>query len=119
MRVTLDPGAGSAPDAQLDLQSTNDRTLSGPWAECFTDYAAMLRYTVPQDRAMSTLPVVGETVRQEINLAVPLASCEPLSGTVHSKAATAIVGQAPALCFRVPHVYLRFTGEKHDRWPAT
>ncbi len=119
VRVILDPGQGSAPDAQLELRPTADRSLSGPWAECFPDYATLLRYTVPQDRAMSTLPTEAVTVRQEIDLAVPLDTCEPLTCAVSSRAAAAIVGQATALCFRIPRVHLLFTGEKHDRWSAT
>jgi uncharacterized protein YqjF (DUF2071 family) len=119
MRVRLDPGRGTAPDAEIDLQPTTDRALTGPWAECFADYEAMLKYTVPQDRAMSTRPAERETVRQEIDLGIPVGSCEPLAGTVKSVAARAIVGDALALCFRVPQVPFHFTGERHDRWPET
>jgi hypothetical protein len=117
LRVVLDPGQGSAPDAELELQPTAERTLAGAFAECFADYQAMLAYAVPQDRAMSTLPAEGETVRQEIDLGIPLAACEPLTGQVRSRAAAAIVGQAPAVCFRVPRVPFHFTRELHDRWP--
>lgn len=120
MRVVLEPGQGSGPDARLEFAPTADRTLHGPWAQCFADYAAMLRYTVPQDRALSTLPVDRRTVRQEIDLGIPLDSCEPLSGTLQSQAAAAIVGSeaglAAAVCFRVPQVCFRFTGERHDLW---
>lgn len=118
MRVVLAPGQGSAPDAQLELRPSAERTLHGPWAQCFADYAAMLRYTVPQDRAMSTLPADRRTTCQEIDLGIPLDSCEPLVGTVESQAAAAIVGDAAAVCFRVPRVLFRFTGEKHERWPT-
>jgi hypothetical protein len=98
---------------------TADRALTGAWAECFADYDAMLKYTVPQDRAMSTRPAERETVRQEIDLGIPVAACEPLTGTVKSVAAQAIVGDALPLCFRVPQVPFHFTGERHDRWPET
>lgn len=121
IRVLLDPGAGSAPDAELaltpDPRPAQEQQLSAPWSECFSSYSDMLRYTVPQDRAMSTLPADGRTVRQEIGLGIPLTACEPLTGAVQSQAAAAIVGgQATALCFRVPRVAFLFTGEQHDRW---
>ena len=122
MQVVLEPGQGSAPDAQLDLCPSADRTLHGPWAQCFADYAAMLHYTVPQNRALSTLPADLRTVRQEIELGIPITSCEPLSGNIKSQAAAAILGAgadtAAAVCFRVPQVCFRFTGEQHDRWPG-
>lgn len=121
MQVVLEPGQGSAPDAQLEFSPAADRTLHGPWAQCFADYDAMLRYTVPQNRALSTLPADLRTVRQEIELGIPLQSCEPLSGKIKSQAAAAIVGAesdaAAAVCFRVPQVCFRFTGEQHDLWP--
>lgn len=121
IRVLLDPGAGSAPDAELaltpDPRPAQEQQLSAPWSECFSSYSDMLRYIVPQDRAMSTLPADGRTVRQEIGLGIPLTACEPLTGAVQSQAAAAIVGgQATALCFRVPRVAFLFTGEQHDRW---
>ena len=68
---------------------------------------------------MSTLPVEGQTVRQEIDLGIALSTCEPLAGQVRSRAAAAIVGTAPAVCFRVPRVPFHFSGELHDRWPRS
>lgn len=121
IRVLLDPGSGSAPDAELalgpDRRPAEEQLLSAPWSECFGSYTDMLRYTVPQDRAMSTLPADCLTVRQEIGLGIPLTACEPLLGAVRSRAAAAIVGaEATAVCFRVPQVSFLFTGERHDRW---
>jgi hypothetical protein len=114
--MLLDPGLGTAPDARAELRPTDDRTLSSPWSECFADYDAMLAYDVPQDRAMATQPWRRRTLRQEIALDIPLSSVEPLEGVVESKAARAIVGDAKPLCFRVPRVAFRMTGEEVDPW---
>lgn len=119
LHIRLDPGQGSAPDVEMTLTATTDRTLPPGFGDCFADYDAMLRFIVPQDRAMCTLPEGGTTVRQEIDLGIPIASCAPLSGPVQSQAATRIVGNAAALCFYVPAVPFLFSGEKHDRWPKT
>lgn len=119
MRVRLDPGQGSAPDAEMTLTTTSDRTLPAGWRDCFADYDAMLGFIVPQDRSLCTLPFDGLTVRQEIDLGIPLASCAPLQGPVQSQAATRIVGDAAALCFYVPAVPFLWSGEKHDRWPRS
>lgn len=109
----LDPGAGSAPDARLDLKPSA-RELPSAWAACFADYEAMLRYIVPQDRAMTVRAGTEEVVRQEIDLGIALTACEPLAGTVSSRAAEAMVGQATPLCFRVPQVMFRFTHQQRD-----
>jgi hypothetical protein len=116
IRVTLDPGQGSAPDARADLQPTSDRALPAPWSECFADYEAMLRYDVPQDRALTTQPWRRRTIRQEIDLGVSLSSVEPLAGSVRSNAARAIAKEAAPLCFRVPRVAFRMKGEETDGW---
>lgn len=118
MRVELDPGQGSAPDARIELRpDAANPALTAPWSECFASYADMLRYTVPQDRAMSTLPAERLTVRHEIELGIPLTSCEPLAGKVSSRAAEAILGgQASALSFRVARVSFLFAEELHDPW---
>jgi hypothetical protein len=118
VRLRLHPEGGTAPDVTASLEPCPRPELTGAWAECFADYEAMLRYAVPQDRAMSTRPAERDTVREEIDLGIPVATCEPLRGDVTSKAARAIVGDAAPLCFRVPTVPFRFTGELHDRWPA-
>jgi Uncharacterized conserved protein (COG2071) len=118
LRVALDPGAGSAPDAALDLRFTGTPALSGAWAECFSDYRSFLAYCVPQDRALSSQPWRHRISRQEIDLGIPLEACAPLAGQVTSRAATAIAGTAEPLCFHVPSVRFRFSTEAHDHRPA-
>jgi hypothetical protein len=115
MRVELDPGEGSAPDAVMKLRAAGrDPELTGAWRECWKDYREMLSYCVPQDRAMASQPLRGRISRQEINLGIPIDACEPLEGSVVSRAAQAIAGDQEPLCFRVPAVHFRFTVEHHD-----
>jgi hypothetical protein len=114
-RVVLDPGPGSAPDLEAVLRPS-DAVLPGPpWSECFGSYAAMLAYCVPQDRAFSSQPWYGRITRQEISLRIPLESCEPMAGAVHSHVAAAYVGDALPLCFRVGKVAFCFEREEHDQ----
>ncbi len=115
VRVTLDPGEGSAPDAEVVLRPSEAPELRGAWAECFGDFRGFLAYCVPQDRAMSSQPLRGRVSRQEIDLGIPLEACEPMAGTVRSEAARAIVGDAAPICFRVAEVSFRFSLEAHDR----
>jgi len=113
--VSLDPGEGSAPDAELVVRpSAQPPALASAWAECFADYRAFLAYCVPQDRAMSSQPLRGRISRQEIDLGIPLESCTPLEGTVSSSAARAIAGDADPICFHVAQVSFRFSLEAHD-----
>lgn len=114
-RLRLEPGAGSAPDAEADLRLAGALPDAGPWSICFASYAAMLAYCVPQDRAMSSQPWYGCITRQEIDLGIPLNACEPLIGTVHSRAARAFVGDAIPFCFRVARVQFLFAREEYDR----
>jgi hypothetical protein len=74
----------------------------------------MLAYVVPQDRAFSTQPWRKRVTRQEIELGIPLEACEPLEGTVHSRAAEEIIGDAMPFCFRVAAVRFRFESQEHD-----
>jgi hypothetical protein len=113
--VQLDPGKGSGPDAEAALRTSEAQTLSAPWCECFSSYRDFLAYCVPQDRAMSSQPWHGWVTRQEINLEIPLDSCEPLEGEVSSRAARAIIGDATPVCFRVASVAFHFSREKRDR----
>jgi hypothetical protein len=116
LHVALDPGAGSAPDATATLRPARP-VLPPAFAACFHDYRAMLAYTVPQDRALSSQPWAARITRQEIALGIPLESCEPLAGDVSSRAVRAIVGDDDALAvlsFRVPSVPFRFEGEAKD-----
>jgi hypothetical protein len=114
MRVELDPGDGSAPDAVIKLRPAKMPELTGAWRECWPDYRAFLAYCVPQDRAMSSQPLRRRVSRQEIDLGIPIDACEPLEGSVVSRAALAIAGEAEPLCFRVPSVSFEFSLEAHD-----
>jgi hypothetical protein len=115
LRVVLEPGDGSAPDATLTLRPrTAAPVLRGVWAECFDDFRDFLAYCVPQDRAMDSQPLKRRVSRQEIDLGIPLDVCEPLEGSVHSRAAEAVAGDAEPLCFRVPEVAFSFAREAHD-----
>lgn len=115
VRVTLDPGVGSAPDAELRLLPSRAPELTGAWRECWADFHAFLAYCVPQDRAMSSQPLRHRISRQEIHLGIPLDACEPLAGSVVSRAARALAGEREPLCFRVPDVRFVFAVEAHDR----
>ncbi len=113
--LVLDPGTGSAPDARCALRpSSQPPALSGAWQACFGDFRGFLAYCVPQDRALSSDPLLSRVVRQEIHLGIPLDACTPLEGTVVSAAARAIAGDAAPLCFHVAAVSFRFAGEHHD-----
>jgi hypothetical protein len=114
LHVTLDPGNGSAPDAEATLSPAPEPVLEGPWKACFGTFRDFLSYCVPQDRAMSTQPAAGTVTRQEIELGIPIDICQPLAGEVRSRAAAAIAGSAPPLCFRVPKVLFRFEIEEKD-----
>jgi hypothetical protein len=115
LRVRLDPGGGSAPDAELELVPCAAPVLEGAWAECWPDFEKFLEYCVPQDRAMSSQPLRRRISRQEIDLGIPIAACKPVSGKVASRAAQAIAGDAQPLCFHVPSVKFTFAVEAHDR----
>jgi hypothetical protein len=114
-RVLLDPGLGSAPDLEALLRPSDAVLPGSPWKECFESYTSLLAYCVPQDRAFSSQPWYGRITRQEIALAIPLESCEPLAGAVRSHVAAAYVGDAEPLCFRVGRVAFCFEREEHDR----
>src|SRR5262249_9470917 len=84
---TLDPGRGSAPQAQAALQVVDDTPESGPWDVCFASYRDFLAYCVPQDRALSSQPWYHRITRQEIRLNIALEACRPLDGEVTSSTA--------------------------------
>ena len=115
--VTLDPGDGSAPDLVANLQPCANQPDAGPWASAFANYAEMLAYAVPQDRALTVQPWHAWVTRQEIRLDIPLDDCQPLAGAVSSRALQALVGDAEPFSFIVPGVFFRFDAERHDRWP--
>jgi hypothetical protein len=120
-RLFLDPGAGSAPDAEATLRTSVERqpVLPEEWRECFADYRAMLDYCVPQDRALSVQPWHDRVTRQEIHLGIDLAGIEPLEGDVSSRAAQALVGAAAPVSFRVPRVAFLFDREEHGAMATT
>src|SRR5579875_53128 len=114
-RVLLDPGPGSAPDLEAVLRPS-DAVLPGtPWNECFANYAALLAYCVPQNRAFSSQPWYGRITRQEVAVRIPLESCEPLAGVVRSHVATTYIGEAAPLCFRVGRAAFCFEREEYDQ----
>jgi hypothetical protein len=114
-RILLDPGAGSAPDLEAVLRPSDAVLPGSPWSECFESYTAFLAYCVPQDRAFSSQPWYRRITRQEISLRIPLESCEPMAGEVHSHVAAAYVGDAAPLSFRVGKVAFCFEREEHDQ----
>ena len=114
IHILLDPGKGTAPDVRAALKPTEGTrypTLEPPWSECFANYLDFLSYCVPQDRALSCQSWYRRVTRQEIVLGIPLTDCIPLQGTVESRAAFAVVGDAQPVCFCVPRVQFRFEGE--------
>ena len=115
--VAFDPGDGSAPDLAALLHPGETRPDVGPWAAAFTSYAEMLAYAVPQDRALTVQPWHAWVTRQEIQLDIPLESCQPLDGAIASQTARTLVGDAEPFTFLVPGVFFRFDAERHDRWP--
>lgn len=116
--LRLDPGQGSAPDAQASLRPCEAPVADGPWAECFGSFAGFLAYCVPQDRAMSTEPRRRRVIRQEIRLGIPLDRCTPLAGDVRSRAARSVAGDARPWVFHVETVRFRFAEETYDALPA-
>jgi hypothetical protein len=112
--LKLEPGVGSAPDAEAALRPAATAPASGPWCAAFGSWRVMLSYIVPQDRALSTQPWCGHITRQEIRLDIPIDCCEPLEGEVSSRAAAAYVGDAEPFCFRVASVKFRFDSEAYD-----
>lgn len=116
MHVVVDPGHGSGPDADVTLTPVADVELPAEFRAVFASWHELLAYDVPQDRALSTQPWARTTTREEIDLGIPLSSCEPMLGVVRSRAARAIVGDATPVCFRVATVPFRFVGEVIDRW---
>ncbi len=114
VKLVLDPDTGSAPDAEAELARTSEPVLEGAWRECFADWRSFLAYCVPQDRALSSQPLKRRISRHEIDLGIPLDSCVPYAGTVRSRAARTIAGEATPLCFHVPSVHFTFSLEAHD-----
>jgi hypothetical protein len=117
IQLRLDPGSGSAPDAEATLRpASGPAELPQSWLEYWPNYRDFLSYCVPQDRALATQPLSHRTTRQEIQLGILLDVCQPLTGEVGSAAARALVGDAEPVCFRVPALTFRFDGEHYDEW---
>ncbi len=114
VRIELDPGNGSAPDARIDVTPDASLLLEGRFRECFGDFASFLQYCVPQNRSMSSEPWHGRITRQEITLPIPLDQCIPVAGDVRSEAARAIVGDAAPFSFYVSGLAFLFSEEVHD-----
>lgn len=115
LRMTLEPGSGSAPDARgMFRPCSTPPQLVGPWAECWPDFDSFLAYCVPQDLAISSQPLRQRVTSQEIHLGIPLDACLPLRGAIDSRSAERIVGDAQPLCFYVPSVSFYFAGEEYD-----
>jgi hypothetical protein len=112
--LRLDPGAGSGPDAEAVLTFAPE-PAGGPWRSAFGTYRDMLEYIVHQDRALSVQPWHRRVTRQEIRLGLTPADCRPLTGSVRSRSARAIVGDAEPFSFHVPRVTLRFDSEEYHR----
>lgn len=112
-RLRLDPGNGSAPDAEATFHLAPTPT-DGPWRACFPAWRELLAYVVPQDRVL--VPRADGTLASlDIELGIPLDACEPLEGEVRSRAARAVAGAAIPFAFRVPAVAFRFRGERSLR----
>lgn len=114
----LSPGGGTAPDAKGSLLPCEKPTFEGEWHACFESYEDFLAYTVPQNRAMSAQPWHHRVTRHEIELPIAIEKCEPLEGTVTSRTAESIVGDAKPVCFRVAGLFFTFSEELHDPVPA-
>ena len=115
IRFDIEPGRGTAPDVKAALRPVDGEPgLPPEWGECFGDWKGFLGYCVPQDRAMCCQDWYGRVVRQEIDLGIPLETCRPLEGTVESRAARAIIGDAEPVCFLVPAVRFLFEREEYD-----
>jgi hypothetical protein len=113
--LKLIAGTGSAPDMVASLSACPKPVFQGEWLECFGDFDSFLSYCVPQDRAISGQPWYQQITKQEINLGIPLSSCQPLEGTVKSKTIEQLIGRgAQPICFRVPRV--SFSLDKVDRY---
>ena len=109
--LRLDPGAGSAPDAEATLRPAPVPT-DGPWRACFASWEELLAYVVPQDRVLAPQPERRRIRVLDIDLGIPLASCQPLQGEITSRAARAIAGDAAPFAFRVPAVPFLFRDER-------
>lgn len=112
-KIMLNPGDGSAPDLEADLKVSQSAAFSGAWSECFKSFEDFLEYCVPQDRSISSQPILNRITYQEIELGIPLTECKPLAGSVLSNVANLISGPATPFCFSAPALTFRFNKEHY------
>lgn len=114
VQLELAPGQGSAPDLKGRLRSAGATMLlpKGKWSTCFGSYDALLRYAVPQGRALSVQSWDGRVTAQEIDLPAPPDSCLPLAGSLQSDAVKRMCGEGQPVCFLLPEVQFTMTGER-------
>ena len=107
IHLSLYPGGGSAPDVLATLRPSLEHSLPADWLACFGDWREFLGYCLPQDSAMSFQPWYDRVTRRTFELSVSPNDCRRLDGTVESRAAAALLGDATPLCFHVPFAKLR------------
>ncbi len=114
VQVEVLPGIGSAPDLQASLHSTASPPIlpQGDWSACFASYDELLRYSVPQGRALSVQSWDKRVTAQEIDLPAPPSICIPLEGSTHSAYSKALCGDLQSVCFLLPEVQFTMTGER-------
>lgn len=112
--LALKTGVGTAPDLVATLHFIGEIELPFPWDGCFDSWQGMLRYCVPQDRALNIQPWYNRVTRQEIHLGVPLETCRPLDSQVISSSVELIAGDGQPICFYVPKVRFLYRGEEYD-----
>ncbi len=115
--ISFGPDGGTAPQlsARLKVADNQNLKLAAPWTECFNDFADVLSYCVPQERAISSQPFLNRICFQEIRLDIPLDKCKLLDGEVSSSTIESIVGDAEALCFLAPSLEFRFDREHYTK----
>ena len=118
VKATIDPGIGSAPDLRVDLVLNDLHELPTEWLDVFASRADSLRYLVPQDRALDSLPWTERINRQEIDLRIPLESCRWMMGTVESGYVSKWTHGIRPLCFLVPAVEFEFAKAESRAWDS-
>ena len=95
--LRLDPGAGSAPDAEAVLTPV-ETPADGPLAGLLRHLARLPRLRGPPGSGLrrQTRSGAGSSA-SEIDLGIPLGACQPLTGEVRSRAARAIAGRRRGL----------------------
>lgn len=86
---------------------------AGPWKKAFSDWATMLEFVVPQDRAMAVRG--GRVACIELRLGIPRTSIQPLEGEVACPPLKDVVGDARPWSFWVPRVDLAYERQEWDQ----